>query len=76
MLTSAEQLGWGEAHNTSFYQSNEELAILTSPSYNDEWVIQIASLLAQPGNRFEAFAQIIPAVIWGESTIQLQTIAK
>lgn len=54
-----------EAHNASFYQSNEELAILTSPSYNDEWVIQIASLLAQPGNRFEAFAQIIPAVIWG-----------
>jgi hypothetical protein len=51
-----------------FYQSNEQLAILTSPSYNDEWVIQTASLLAQPGNNFEAFAQIIPAVIWGPGT--------
>jgi len=58
-----------QAPDAPFYQSNEQLAILTSPSYNDEWVIQTASLLAQPGNNFEAFAQIIPAaVIWGPGT--------
>lgn len=57
-----------EAPDAPFYQSNEELVIQTSPSYNDEWVIQMASLLAHPGNNFEAFAQIVPAVIWGPGT--------
>jgi hypothetical protein len=54
-----------EAPNLPFYESNEELVIMTSPSYNDQLVIQTATLLAQPGNNFEAFAQIIPAVVWG-----------
>jgi hypothetical protein len=57
-----------EAPDAPFYQSNEELVMLTSPSYNDDWIIQMASLLAQPGNNFGAFDQIIPVVIWGPAT--------
>ena len=43
------------------YQSNESTLLMTS--YNDEWIRQLAALLAEPGNNREAFAQIIPGVI-------------
>ena len=51
-----------EAPDTPFYQSNEELVILTSPSHNDVWIRQVISLLVQPGNNFEVFDRIMPAV--------------
>ena len=52
-----------EAPDTPFYQSNEELAILTSADRDDTWIREMASLLAQPGNNFEAFDRIVPEVI-------------
>lgn len=43
------------------YQTNESTLLMTS--YNDEWIHQLAALLEEPGNNYEVFAQVIPAVI-------------